>query len=67
MEQDESDLNSQCRFNDTYIDTSELEGETESFRDKIKDWVVLHSIAQYNQLGSCLSSEHFKSVTPRSA
>lgn len=26
LEQDESDLNSQCRFNDTYIDTSESEG-----------------------------------------
>lgn len=44
LEQNESDLNSQCRFNDTYMDTSESEGETESFRDKIKEWAVLHSI-----------------------
>lgn len=44
LEQNESDLNSQCRFNDKYMDTPESEGETESFRDKIKEWAVLHSI-----------------------
>lgn len=44
VEQVESGLNSQCCFNDTYIDTSESEGETESFRDKIKEWAVFHSI-----------------------
>lgn len=58
--QDESDLNSQCRLNDTYMDTSESEEETESFRDKIQELAVMHSITN-------LALVDLLSVTPRSA
>lgn len=63
MEQNDSDLNSQCRFNDTYMDTSESEGDTESVRDKIKEWAVLHSITNL----ALVDLLNILSVTPRSA
>lgn len=58
--QDESDLNSQCRLNDTYMDTSESEEETARFCDKIKELAVLHSITN-------LALVDLLSVIPRSA
>lgn len=42
------------------MDTSESEGETESFRDKINEWAVLHSITN-------LALVDLLSVIPRSA